>query len=250
VEPLFLAAPLAEFREAVARAADWGVTGIMGTPGTLGALAGDCPDSLGLMAIGQGRPQDCELEIDFQAVEPGQSGGPEGQEDASFTLDLRGSERPMALSAIESALNGAAPLPAAVLLGAESEDALEALAGFDDVAVFVPGDAFASGYRLGAGSHFGVLTSLHPRSAVRAAELAAEDVTGALDVELRLQRFLEAKVEPLVHRLRIGRADREGLLLEILGWIAVSEPRIDPAVAQRLEVSLRQDVPELFADVP
>ncbi len=226
-------------------AADWGLTGIMACTDGLLAYPMALPESLGVLEIqdvgSSGDPTQSQATgsgADLVALRPGRD------QERAAVLDLRGTG-PLHSTAI-------VPWPdlTAVLLPRADEDTLDALSRFEDLAVFVPGDEFASGYRLGAASHFGVLTALHPWAAVQASELVSEDLPLALDLERRLQRFLETDVAPRLRRLGLGLEDRDTLLVEVLGWCPVERPRLAPGDAESLADSLRMDLAELFRDAP
>lgn len=242
--------------EGLGRAADWGLTGLMGSPAALELLPIEVSEALGIMEVRGPDPGEQRTlhgsapEPDLIAWPPGPRHGPGYSQEAGPVLDLRFAAPCSAAGDLEQALRAPPSEFTAVLLGEVDEECLDAVSRADDLAAFVPGDEFASGYRLGASSHFGALAALHPWAAARASEIAEENVGLALGLERRLQRFLEVELAPRMRRLRLAPKDRDILLVEIFDWLPASSPQINKDDARGLAERLRDGMPELFSDAP
>lgn len=242
--------------EGLERAMDWGLTGLMGSPSALQRVPREVSDAAGIMVLpGPGTGADTlEVEVpcdpDLVAWPPDHPGALDPCGEAGVVLDLRPVPAGSATGYFQRTLRASPPELTAVILGEVDEECLDALCRFEDLAAFVPGEGFASGFRLGAGSHFGSLTALHPWAATRASEIARGDVAAAIALERRLQRFLEAEIAPGMRRLRLAATDRDALLLEIFAWLPVARPEMRAGDAQELAQRLRDGLPELFWDAP
>ena len=125
------------------------------------------------------------------------------------------------------------------------EEALDALCRDEALCIQTSGIEFASAFRHGAGAIDRFLGLVSPSAAVAFLELCAEDVTAALDVERRLQHFVEAHIEPLQRRFGGDDAVLGGILVALGGWcpaLPAPDVAIDPG---RLREALEAACPEL-----
>lgn len=134
----------------------------------------------------------------------------------------------------------------AVSLDTVDEEALDTLCRNEALCVKTSGIEFASAYRHGAGAIDRFLGLVSPAAAVAFLELCSRDVTAALDVERRLQHFVETHIEPLRRRLGGDEAALGGILVALGGWcpsLPAPDVAIDP---ERLREAFEAACPELM----
>jgi dihydrodipicolinate synthase/N-acetylneuraminate lyase len=114
------------------------------------------------------------------------------------------------------------------------------------LSVFVPGHHLATGYRLGAAGSYSNVACLHPAGAQKWHELMKTDSQAALELEGRINKFLE-----LIPR-DYPNAAKDKLLTAIGGWSEIGTRLrwpyrwIPESEAVRLRPVAEQLLPELF----
>ncbi|MBX3539753.1 MAG: dihydrodipicolinate synthase family protein [Chelatococcus sp.] len=121
------------------------------------------------------------------------------------------------------------------------------------ISLFVPGHHLATGMREGvAAGAFSNVACLNPRGAQRWTDLMATDIASCLDLEARLQAFIDTHVWPFRRDHGYSNAALDKLLADIGDWAPVGTRLrrpyrfIDAGEARRLRPIARQAVPELF----
>jgi dihydrodipicolinate synthase/N-acetylneuraminate lyase len=120
-------------------------------------------------------------------------------------------------------------------------------------ALFVPGHHLATGIREGvAAGAFSNVACLNPRGAQDWVNWMASDMTGALDLERRINAFLEDHILPFRRNGGYSNAALDKLLAAIGDWAPVGTRLrrpyrwIDEAEAIRLRPIAKAALPELF----
>ena len=122
----------------------------------------------------------------------------------------------------------------------------------DGAALFVAGHFLATGLRHGAKGSYSNVACLHPAGARRWYERMQTDPDAALEIEKRIQGFLEKWIHPMIFRERYSNPAIDKLLAAIGGWAdigtrmrwpyrGVPEDRVATLRAEALNV-----IPELF----
>jgi len=119
------------------------------------------------------------------------------------------------------------------------------------LSVFVPGHSLATGFRQGAHGSYSNVACLHPVGAQRWWELMQSDIDAAVELEGRIQRFMQEHIVPFA---RQGYANQalDKLLAAIGGWADVGTRvrwpyrSIDEAEAGRLRDAARALIPEVL----
>lgn len=149
----------------------------------------------------------------------------------------------------------ACPFVVGLSLDHFDEAVLERLAVFEDeLAILVPGDFLAAGFRHGALGSFSRLALLSPAGAQAWYDSLAEDMDAALSLELRVQRFTEDWIAPYATRRGFSPAAVDKLMLAVGGWFRVGtrvvfpDAPIDDSEAERLIPLARERLPEFFSD--
>lgn len=121
------------------------------------------------------------------------------------------------------------------------------------VSLFVPGHHLATGMREGgAAGAFSNVACLSPAGAQRWTNAMASDLDGCLDIERRLQAFIDTHVWPFRRDHGCSNAALDKLLAAIGDWAPVGTRLrrpyrfIDAGEARRLRPIAREAVPELF----
>ncbi|MBS7702902.1 dihydrodipicolinate synthase family protein [Chelatococcus asaccharovorans] len=121
------------------------------------------------------------------------------------------------------------------------------------ISLFVPGHHLATGMREGvAAGAFSNVACLNPRGAQRWTDLMATDIAACLDVEARLQAFIDTHIWPFRRDHGYSNAALDKLLAAIGDWAPVGTRLrrpyrfIDAGEARRLGPIAREAVPELF----
>lgn len=122
------------------------------------------------------------------------------------------------------------------------------------LSVFVPGHALASGMAQGAHGAYSNVACLNPAAAQSWYRQILADPPAALELERRIQGFLEAHVVPLLVEQKFSNQAADKLLAAIGGWSEIS-PRLRwpyrwfaESEAERLRPLARQQLPEFFPD--
>jgi len=154
-----------------------------------------------------------------------------------------------------AALRDRAPgLIAAKLPGGDAEwyaDRRCLLPGFS---IFVAGHTVAFGRPLGADGAYSNVACLSPRGALLHWDLAASDPARAVELETRIQSFMQIHVVSLVASHGLSHAALDKMMAEAGGWGPVSARLMWPhvsappeAVSQAAEAA-REMLPEFFED--
>ncbi|MDQ0471649.1 dihydrodipicolinate synthase family protein [Labrys wisconsinensis] len=129
----------------------------------------------------------------------------------------------------------------------------EARTHLSGIALYVPGHHLATGMREGvAAGAFSNVACLSPAGAQRWTRQMADDLAGALDVERRLQAFMDEHVVPFRRDGGYSNAALDKLLAAVGAWAPVGTRLrrpyrwIDRAEAERLRPIARAMLPEIL----
>jgi hypothetical protein len=167
------------------------------------------PDLIGLPVHGLERLPDAALRANEQLVARA------AEDDVDVVLLAQGTSAETAAIAAFAADHEAV---LAVSVDIVDEEALDTLCRDETLCILTSGVEFASAYRHGAGAIDRFLGLVSPAAAVAFLALCSKDVTTALDVERRLQHFVETHVEPLRRRLAGDDEALGGILVALGGW--------------------------------
>lgn len=121
-----------------------------------------------------------------------------------------------------------------------------------DLAVFVPGHTLATGYRLGAHGAYSNVACIHPGAAQRWYDQMQSDLAGALELEERIQQFLNTHIHPFISEQGYPNQAVDKLLMAIGGWadwgtrLRWPYRWIPASEADRLRPLARDLIPEFF----
>lgn len=120
------------------------------------------------------------------------------------------------------------------------------------LAVFVPGHTLATGYRSGAHGAYSNVACIHPGAAQRWYEQMLTDTGAALELERRIQQFMQQHIVPYITEQGYSNQAVDKLLVAVGGWTDIG-PRLRwpyrwiPATeADRLRPIARDLLPEFF----
>lgn len=122
------------------------------------------------------------------------------------------------------------------------------------LSVFVPGHLLASGVRRGAHGAYSNVACLNPAAAQRWTDQMCSDLPGALEIESRLRRFMDAHIAPFLTEQGFCNAACDRLLAGIGGWADVGAAMrwpyrsIAASEASRLREVARELLPEFVGD--
>lgn len=122
------------------------------------------------------------------------------------------------------------------------------------LAVFVPGHRLALGVSRGAQGSYSNIACLHPKGAKRWAEQMKRDLPAALELQKRIEFFLEQHVLPLRSARWHCNHAFDKLLAAAGGWAKIGTRLrwpyqwFDPSLAYPLGVLAKQQLPELFEE--
>lgn len=91
------------------------------------------------------------------------------------------------------------------------------------LSVFVPGHLLASGIQRGAQGAYSNVACLNPLAAQRWTEQMQTDLAGALELEQRLRRFMEACIAPFITEQKFCNAACDRFMALVGGWADVGE---------------------------
>jgi dihydrodipicolinate synthase/N-acetylneuraminate lyase len=140
-----------------------------------------------------------------------------------------------------------------VKLGGD-DDAWYAAMRATGLSVFVPGHQLATGFARGAAGAYSNVACLNPAGAKRWNEQMKTDLTEALQLEKRIQTFMDDCVMPFRRKLGVSNAALDKLLAFIGGWANVGLRLrwpyrwIEEADAIGLRKIARERLPELFEE--
>jgi dihydrodipicolinate synthase/N-acetylneuraminate lyase len=121
------------------------------------------------------------------------------------------------------------------------------------LAVFVPGHHLATGIANGAAGSYSNVACLSPAGAQRWYDQMQADLPGALELEARIRRFMDAEIAPLIVQEGYPNGALDKLLAAIGGWADVGTRLrwpyrwLEPQEAIRLRPIAKSMLPELFA---
>lgn len=92
---------------------------------------------------------------------------------------------------------------------------------FSRLSVFVPGHTLASGFSKGAHGAYSNVACLHPGAAQAWWNQMQHDLTGAMELESRLRRFMDEHIVPFIARDKYCNAACDRLMARIGGWADV-----------------------------
>ena len=123
-----------------------------------------------------------------------------------------------------------------------------------ELSVFVPGHCLASGFSKGAQGAYSNMACLHPGAAQCWWNSMSTDLPKALELEHRIQRFMNEHIIPFIVKEEYSNAAVDRLLAHIGDWGGVGEHMrwpyrsIPRAEANRLRPIARQVLPEFFPE--
>ena len=120
------------------------------------------------------------------------------------------------------------------------------------LSVFVPGHTLASGMQRGAHGAYSNVACLNPRAAQRWTAQMRTDLSVALELEQRLQRFMRQYIRPFITELGYCNAACDRFLALLGGWADVGQRMrwpyraIPRAEAERIYPLARDLIPEFL----
>lgn len=120
------------------------------------------------------------------------------------------------------------------------------------LALFVPGHRLATGLTHGASGSYSNVACLHPVGAQIWYEMMKRDITQVLEVEKRIQQFMDEYIHPFITKQEYSNQAVDKLLAAIGGWGDIGTRLrwpyrwIPEEEAERLRPIARQMMPELF----
>ena len=120
------------------------------------------------------------------------------------------------------------------------------------LAVFVPGHHLATGVRLGAAGAYSNVACLNPFAAQRWYELMLTDMTAALELEGRIQQFMERCITPFIVRMKYPNHACDRFMALVGGWADVGSTlrwpydSIPDSHVEEVRRQARQIIPEFF----
>ena len=120
------------------------------------------------------------------------------------------------------------------------------------LAVFVPGHHLATGVRLGAAGAYSNVACLNPFAAQRWYELMLTDMTAALELEGRIQQFMERCITPFIVRMKYPNHACDRFMALVGGWADVGSTlrwpydSIPDSRVEEVRRQARQIIPEFF----
>ncbi len=120
------------------------------------------------------------------------------------------------------------------------------------LSVFVPGHTLASGMQRGAHGAYSNVACLNPRAAQRWTDRMRTDLSGALELEQRLQRFMGQYIRPFITEQGYCNAACDRFLALLGGWADVGQRMrwpyraIPRAEAERIRPLARDLLPEFL----
>jgi len=120
------------------------------------------------------------------------------------------------------------------------------------ISVFVSGHHLASGFSQGAQGSYSNVACLHPRAAQHWWECMSTDLPKALEMEQRIQCFMNEHIIPFITNEKFSNAAVDRFLAQIGDWGNLSEGMrwpyrsIPRAEANRLRPIAQQVLPEFF----
>ncbi len=92
---------------------------------------------------------------------------------------------------------------------------------FERLSVFIPGHTLASGFSKGAHGAYSNVACLHPGAAQAWWNRMQNDLTGSLELESRIRRFMDDHIAPFITRDRFCNAACDRLMANLGGWADV-----------------------------
>ncbi len=121
-----------------------------------------------------------------------------------------------------------------------------------EISVFIPGHHLASGLKQGAHGAYSNAACLHPQAAQNWYEQMQSNMAAALELEKRIQAFMESYIEPYITKQHYSHQAADRLLAMIGGWSNIG-PRlrwpyqwIPLEEAVRLRPVAQEMLPEFF----
>ena len=134
------------------------------------------------------------------------------------------------------------------------EDWYEQMAGnLQNLSVFVPGHHLATGLSKGAHGAYSNVACLSPAAAQKWYDLMLTDMEAALEVESRIQRFMEIHIVPLKQTISNPAIDK--FMATVGAWGPVGTRMrwpyrsADPALAEKIREDVWKILPEFKPDV-
>ncbi|MCP4399000.1 MAG: dihydrodipicolinate synthase family protein [bacterium] len=122
----------------------------------------------------------------------------------------------------------------------------------EGLAIFVPGHHLATGFTHGAAGSYSNVACLHPVGAQMWYDMMKNDIAQALDVEKRIQQFMNTHILPFITQQKYSNQALDKLLAAIGGWANIGTRLrwpyrwIPEKEAERLRPIAREMIPELF----
>lgn len=121
-----------------------------------------------------------------------------------------------------------------------------------DLSVFIPGHHVATGIANGAAGSYSNVACLSPRGAQRWTELARQDLTAALALEVRVCEFMTKHVQPLMTERGYSNQAMDKMMAAIGNWAPISARLrwpyrgVDLQTVRRLRAVAQAELPEFF----
>jgi 4-hydroxy-tetrahydrodipicolinate synthase len=120
------------------------------------------------------------------------------------------------------------------------------------LSLFIPGHHLATGISLGAHGAYSNVACLHPGAAQRWYDRMKDDMEGALEMQSRIQLFMNDHIVPFIKEQRYSNQAVDKLMAAVGGWMTIS-PRlrwpyrwINNDEVMRVKEHAKKILPEFF----
>ncbi len=123
-----------------------------------------------------------------------------------------------------------------------------------ELSLFVPGHHLATGIGLGAAGAYSNVACLNPKVAQRWYEMMPDDIDAALELESRIQFFMQTQIVPYIQGGKYSNTAADKFLAAVGGWAYIGTRLRWPYKSipfqdvERVRESARKILPEFFDD--
>ena len=122
----------------------------------------------------------------------------------------------------------------------------------DKISVFVPGHFMATGIARGASGSYSNVAAINPRAAQKWYEITQTDIDKALELESRIQLFMQEYIEPFIAVKHHPNHACDKFMAAVGGWFDISTKLrwpyigIDKKETERVRLAGNELIPEFF----
>lgn len=122
----------------------------------------------------------------------------------------------------------------------------------EGLAIFIPGHHLATGIRLGAAGAYSNVACLNPFAAQRWYELMLTDMAAAIELERRIQHFMELCIDPFILRMKYPNHACDRFMALVGGWADVGSSlrwpydSIPVSYVEEVRQQAKRIIPEFF----